>query len=310
MKTNNSPTLVPSNLADVICAYGDEIRIHLGGKETAGQYTMFTDTTPPGGGPPPHFHTEQDEWFFVLEGRPAFLIEGRWREVAAGGSVFAPRNSLHSFKNAGEKPLKQLIHASPAGMETFFKKSEVEFQKGGAPDMKRIREIGTEHGIYFPTIATEDVAKQGVPTLPLAIVKPGEGRVCRLFGEEITILFDAKQTGGRCTAFVQVTPPGGGPQPHTLAIEDQWFFVLEGRVSFFADGQWREATPGAVCFAPRKSAHTFKNMGDKPSRMLVHTSPSGIEKFFAIAHDEFAKPGGPDMSHVMTIAAEHGLIFV
>jgi hypothetical protein len=41
--------------------------------------------------------------------------------------------------------------------------------------------------------------------------------------------------------------------------------------------------------------------------MLVHTSPSGIEKFFTIADAEFAKPGGPDMARVMTIAAEHGL---
>lgn len=310
MKTNVVSVVVPPNAAEVIRAYGDEIRVHFGGKYTGGQYTMFTDTTPPGGGPPPHFHVQEDEWWFVLEGRSSFLIEGRWREVPVGSSIFAPRNSQHAFKNVGDTPLKQLIHTSPSGFETFFKKSEAEFQNGGAPDMKRILEIGAEHGIYFPTIASEDVANQGTPTLPLAVVQPGEGRVCRLFGEEITIQLDAKQTGGKFTAFIEVTPPGGGPPPHTLAIEDEWFLVLEGRMNFFADGQWTDAPPGTAFFAPRKSVHTFKNVGDKPSRMLVHTSPSGIEKFFAIAHDEFAKSGGPDMAHVMAIAAEHGLNFV
>jgi quercetin dioxygenase-like cupin family protein len=310
VKTNISPAIVPANVAEVIRAYGDEIRVHLGGKHTGGQYTMFTDTTPPGGGPPPHFHVEEDEWWFVLEGRPSFLIEGRWREVPMGSNVFAPRNSMHTFKNVGDAPLKMLVHTTPAGFETFFKQSEVEFQKGGTLNMKRILEIGAEHGIYFPTIETEAVAKQGAPALPLAVVQPGEGRVCRLFGEEITIQLDAKQTGGKFTAFIEVTPPGGGPPPHTLAIEDEWFLVLEGRMSFFADGQWTDASPGTAFFAPRKSVHTFKNVGDKHSRMLVHTSPSGIEKFFAVAHDEFAKPGGPDMNRAMTIAAQHGISFV
>jgi len=310
VKANILPVTVPAESTEVIRAYGDEIRVRLAGQHTGGQYTMFTDTTPPGGGPPPHFHVEEDEWFFVLEGTSSFLVEGRWREVAVGGSVFAPRNCLHTFKNDGPTPLKQLIHTSPAGIETFFKKSEAEFKKGDAPDMKRLLKIGAEHGIYFPTLATDDVAKQGVATLPLAIAQPGEGRVCQLFGEEITIQLDAKQTGGRFTVFLKVTPPGGGLPPHTLAIEDEWFFVLEGLMSFFTEGKWTNASPGTTFFAPRKSVRTFKNVGDKPSRMLVHTSPSGIEKFFTIAHDEFAKAGGPDMARVTTIAAEHGLNFV
>ena len=44
--------------------------------------------------------------------------------------------------------------------------------------------------------------------------------------------------------------------------------------------------------------------------MLVHTSPSGIETFFTIAHEEFAKSGGTDMTRVMATAAERGLNFV
>ncbi len=307
---NPSPVLVPPGVAEVIRAYGDEIRVHLGGKHTGGQYTMFTDTTPPGSGPPPHFHALEDEWFYVLEGRPSFLVEGRWREAPVGSSVFAPRHSLHAFKNAGDVPLKMLIHTAPSGFETFFKKSEAEFQKGGAPDMKRLVAIGAEHGIYFPTIVTDDVAKQEVAALPLAIVQPGEGRVCRLFGEEITIQLDARQTGGKFTAFLEITPPGGGPPRHSHSIEDEWFFVLEGRISFCTEDKWTEAPPGTAFFAPRKSVHTFKNVGDTPARMLVHTAPSGIEKFFTIAHDEFAKAGGPDMARVMTVAAEHGLSFV
>jgi len=52
------------------------------------------------------------------------------------------------------------------------------------------------------------------------------------------------------------------------------------------------------------------NVGDKASRMLVHTLPSGIEKFFAMAHEESAKPGGPNAACVNSVAAEHGFTFV
>ena len=38
-----------------------------------GQLTMWTEATPPGGGPPPHYHLNEDEWFFALEGRVEFF---------------------------------------------------------------------------------------------------------------------------------------------------------------------------------------------------------------------------------------------
>jgi quercetin dioxygenase-like cupin family protein len=133
----------------VIRAFGDEITVHLGGKETGGKFTMFTDVTPPGGGPPPHYHTMEDEWFHVLEGRAAFFKDGQWTEVPAGTSVFMPKGTVHAFKNVGSTPLKQLIHTSPSGFETFFARCEAEFTTPGAPDMSRLSVIAAEHGIHF-----------------------------------------------------------------------------------------------------------------------------------------------------------------
>jgi hypothetical protein len=63
-------------------------------------------------------------------------------------------------------------------------------------------------------------------------------------------------------------------------------------------------------FAPRRSVPTFKNVGDQPSKLLIHLTPSGFENFFAAAAAEFAQPGGPDMNRVMKIAADHGIRFV
>jgi quercetin dioxygenase-like cupin family protein len=142
------------------------------------------------------------------------------------------------------------------------------------------------------------------------LLQPGSGRVLRAFGEEVTLLLGPEHTGGTFTAFLEVTPPGGGPPPHFHEREDEWFYVLEGRVSFLTDGKWTETLPGTTVFAPRRSVHTFKNTGSTASKMLIHTTPSGFEKFFAAAAEEFAKPGGPDMKRAVQIAAEHGIHFV
>lgn len=144
----------------------------------------------------------------------------------------------------------------------------------------------------------------------MTIHPPSNDRVLRAFGEEVHLYLTAEETGGRFTQWLEITPPGGGPPPHYHDEEDEWFHILEGRVSFFHDGKWAEAGPGTRVFAPRGSVHTFRNTGDMPSRMLLTTSPSGFEIFFAKCAAEFALPEGPDMARVIEIAAAHGIHFI
>ena len=143
-----------------------------------------------------------------------------------------------------------------------------------------------------------------------AVVRRDEGRALHAFGQEVTILLDGEQTGGRVTTFINVNPPGDGPPPHYHSTEDETFYVLDGRAAFLVNGEWREAGPGGSAFMPHGSVHTFKNVGDQPLRLLIMTTPSGLEKFFRRCDEEFAKPGGPDMSSVLEISEEHGIHFV
>ena len=142
------------------------------------------------------------------------------------------------------------------------------------------------------------------------ITKPAKASVLHAFGDEVTILLGSKETGGAFTMFTDVTPPNGGPPPHWHDNEDEWFFVLEGTVSFFVNGEWTDAHPGDAVLAPRGQVHTFKNNTSQPTKLLIHTSPGGFEKFFSEAAEEFAKPGGPDMQRAVQIAEAHGIHFV
>ena len=142
------------------------------------------------------------------------------------------------------------------------------------------------------------------------IIPPGEGRVLRAFGEEVIILLDGEQTGGRQTMWLETTPPEGGPPLHFHINDDETFHVLEGQVAFFQSSKWYEVGPGGSAFVPRGQMHTFKNVGEGNSRMLLSTSPAGFDVFFSRCAEEWARPGGPDMSRVFQIAAEHGIHFV
>jgi quercetin dioxygenase-like cupin family protein len=126
--------------------------LHLGGKETGGKFTIWTNVTPPGGGPPPHYHITEDEWFLVIEGNASFLKDGEWTEVPAGSAVFMPKGSIHAYKNVGQTPLKQVITTTPSGFEMFFSRCAEEFAKPGGPDMKRIVAISAEHDIHYVEI--------------------------------------------------------------------------------------------------------------------------------------------------------------
>ena len=64
----------------------------------------------------PHIQHEEDECFYVLEGRFEFLIEGAKTEAVTGSLVYVPKGTLHAFENAGEATGKLLITQTPGGL--------------------------------------------------------------------------------------------------------------------------------------------------------------------------------------------------
>ena len=57
---------------------------------------------------PPHTHTE-DEFFFILEGKAQFYLNGNTKVVGPYTSLYCPANSEHGISNAGDSELKYLV---------------------------------------------------------------------------------------------------------------------------------------------------------------------------------------------------------
>jgi mannose-6-phosphate isomerase-like protein (cupin superfamily) len=74
------------------------------------------------GGPARYLHDEQDEWFYVLEGRFIFEVGPERLTLQPGDSLLAPRRVPHVWAHVGAAPGRILVAFMPAGsMEAFFR---------------------------------------------------------------------------------------------------------------------------------------------------------------------------------------------
>ena len=74
------------------------------------------------GGPGRHFHYEQDEWFYVVEGEYVFEVGQERIRLKPGDSVFGPRKIPHVWAFVGDAVGRILFIFTPAGqVEAFFR---------------------------------------------------------------------------------------------------------------------------------------------------------------------------------------------
>jgi quercetin dioxygenase-like cupin family protein len=103
-------------------------------------------------------------------------------------------------------------------------------------------------------------------------------------GGTYTILVTGKDTGGRYCLIDMLIPPGGGPPPHRHDFEEM-FTILDGEIEFTFRGEARRAGAGSTVNIPANAPHSFKNMSNKPARLLCMCLPAGQEEFFLAVGD-------------------------
>jgi quercetin dioxygenase-like cupin family protein len=111
-------------------------------------------------------------------------------------------------------------------------------------------------------------------------------------GDVYTILLTGEQTAGRYALIDMLVPPGGGPPPHRHDFEEM-FHVLEGEVEVLFRGAKSTARAGETVNIPANALHAFKNVSNKPARLLCMVSPAGEEQFFLEIGDRVATRTGP-----------------
>ena len=113
------------------------------------------------------------------------------------------------------------------------------------------------------------------------------GQSVFLVGDTYTTLLSGTQTGGVFTLMEALVLPEAGPPPHAHHLEEETFFLLHGHMVFTVGGETYDAHPGAAIYVPRNVAHSYRNVGADPAKMLFMYCPAGMEAMFP----EIGKPG-------------------
>jgi mannose-6-phosphate isomerase-like protein (cupin superfamily) len=155
------------------------------------------------------------------------------------------------------------------------------------------------------------------------IVGPQDGKAGELGSLGVRFMAWASETGGGFSLVEHPIPPCGLAAPlHRHSREDEYSFVLEGRMGADLGGEVVTAGPGDLVFKPRGQWHTFWNPCDEPTRILEIISPGGFERYFEELVDftqaRTAETVAPvaeryglevDMASVPVLCERHGLRF-
>jgi mannose-6-phosphate isomerase-like protein (cupin superfamily) len=144
-------------------------------------------------------------------------------------------------------------------------------------------------------------------TSGVTLVGPDNGREGFLGSIGVRFMIDGLAAGGRFSLVEHPMSPRALAAPvHRHTREDEYSFVLEGRMGALLGDDVVEAGPGDLVFKPREQWHTFWNAGDEPCRILEIISPAGFELFFK----ELSDMGGvlaADPDDVAQLSKRYGL---
>jgi mannose-6-phosphate isomerase-like protein (cupin superfamily) len=114
------------------------------------------------------------------------------------------------------------------------------------------------------------------------VIGPNDGGAGFLGSIGVRFMIDGGDAGGDFSLVEHPMPPRALAAPlHRHNREDEYSYVLEGRMGALLGEEVLEAGPGDLVFKPRDQWHTFWNAGEEPARILEIIAPAGFEHFFA-----------------------------
>ena len=140
------------------------------------------------------------------------------------------------------------------------------------------------------------------------IVGPADGKAGSLGSIGVRFMVGGDESGGGFSLVEHPMPPRHLAAPmHRHSREDEYSFVLEGRLGAQLGDEIVFGEPGDLVFKPRGQWHTFWNAGDTPARILEIISPAGFELFFEEVVEHGSGGGPPDPGALERLAARYGL---
>jgi quercetin dioxygenase-like cupin family protein len=140
---------------------------------------------------------------------------------------------------------------------------------------------------------------------------PGDGQPYWFFGGLVVLKASAVVTSSALSVTEQWYPRGVATPLHSQPDDFESFYVIQGQVTFFLDGQEPvETSAGSYAYVPAGLPHAFRVTSDTAG-LLNHTTPQHEQFFLAVADPaprfELPPEGPPDMERVGAAAQRFGV---
>lgn len=139
------------------------------------------------------------------------------------------------------------------------------------------------------------------------VLPAGQGTMGWLGGLGVRFMIPGEDSAGGFALVEHPMRPRALAAPlHRHSREDEYSYVLFGRVGALLGDEVVYGGPGDLIYKPRGQWHTFWNAGDEDASLLEIISPAGFEKYFEELVELFAD-GKPDPARIGPVAQRYGL---
>jgi quercetin dioxygenase-like cupin family protein len=137
-------------------------------------------------------------------------------------------------------------------------------------------------------------------------------------GNVMSLLVKTEQTDGAFSLTEYLSKPGNEPPAHVHDHEDEFFYVLEGRIDAYIGKEVFSVGQNEGVYLPKFIPHTFRIITPQ-LRMLILMSPGGLEGYFREMSEPARSLGLPehqanygqvDMDHALHAGKQHGISFL
>ena len=214
--------------------------------------------------------------------------------IATGGMTVMPPAESHYGESAGsflDAPAMEPAVGFPHGRSWTV---HLWLERNGTPtsaildpeDPPAGIDPGLGSSFYFPeqpaggaTIAAEESAVRPY------IIRGGAGETVKLSGSKFAFKATEDGTAGALTFIEATIKRGSEPPAHIHHRQTEAFYLLDGEMTFQVGGQTLSAQTGDFVFMPRGVAHAYRVDGDDEARVLILSSPPGLDRFFKEASE-------------------------
>lgn len=122
MSSIKQPTVIGPSDGDLLDFNGSDMYIKFDGTDTdQGFYVAHEIIDPRTLSAPLHYHHNENEYFYVVEGTLGVMLGDEAVEADAGSWVFKPRHQWHTYWNPADTPCHIILVVSPAGVENYLR---------------------------------------------------------------------------------------------------------------------------------------------------------------------------------------------